>query len=84
MAGGKPKALLCSLEVTCFILETLMLSEGGMLCIWTCTDTVGLLWPLKAHTFHEHFSNAKKVSKLTRNKTAFRQEKWHVLTFPGS
>lgn len=85
MAGGKPKVSKgSSPEVTYFILETLMLSEEGILCTWTCTDTVGLLWPLKAHSFHEHFSNAKKVSKLTRNKAAFRQEKWHVLTLLGS
>lgn len=74
-----------SLEVTCFILETLTLSEGGTLCTWTRTDTTaGLLWPLKAHSFRERFSTAKKVSKLTRNKAAFRQEKWHVLTLLGS
>lgn len=74
--GGNPNVSKgSSLEVTCSILETLILCEGGPLCTWTRTDIVGLLWPLKAHGFHEHFSHAKKVSKLTRNKAAFRQEK---------
>lgn len=63
-----------SVEVTCFILETLTLSKGGMCSTWTRIDTVGLLWLLKTHGFHEHFSTAKKVSKLTRNKAALRQK----------
>lgn len=82
---GIPKVSKASLlEVSCFILETLTLSGGGVLHTQGCTKISSLAWLLKAHSSHKHFSTAKEVAKLTRNKADFTQQNQHVLILLGS